>query len=99
MFMMTLCHLVVSFGKCFSKKSQHHLPHCSAKKWLALTPKHGDEDFSQCKALSFVNSAKLVNAIARPFQGAIPLAERECDLRTFGFSQNSLFSIAQRQGF
>lgn len=73
MFIETLCHVVLPFGKCFSNKSQHYLPHCSAKKWLALISKHGYEDFSHYAALTFVKTAKLFNAIARPLQAAIGL--------------------------
>lgn len=90
MFIVTLCHLVVPFGKSFSNKSQRHLPHCSAKKWLALTSKHRYEDFSHWEALTFVNAAKLVDAIARPLQAAI---------RLLVFHKTICFRLPKEKGF
>lgn len=74
MFIVTLCHLVVSFGKCFSKKSQHYLSQCLVGKWLDVTPQHEYKEFRYGRKLTFVKNRILVDAIARSLQGAIPLA-------------------------
>lgn len=64
MFILTLCHLVVSFGKCFSKKSQHYLPQCLVGKWLDVTPQHEYKEFRYGRKLTFVKNRILVHAIA-----------------------------------
>lgn len=71
MFIVTLCHLVVSFGKCFSKKSQHYLFQCLVGKWLDVTPQHEYKEFRYARKLTFVKNRILVDAIARSLQGAI----------------------------
>lgn len=68
MFIVTLCHLVVLFGKCFSNKIQHHSPQCLGGEWLDLTPQYEYKEFRYGRKLTFVKNRMLVDAIARLLQ-------------------------------
>lgn len=90
MFILTLCHLVVLFGKCFLNKNQRHLSQCLANNWLALTSKHGYEEFKYWVTLTFVNGKRLVNAIAHSLQAAIAILI---------FHKTTCFELLKDKGF
>lgn len=73
MFIVTLCHLVVPFGKCFSNKIQHHLSQCLGGEWLDLTPQHEYKEFRYGRKLTFIKRI-LVDAIACLRQAVMPKA-------------------------